>query len=226
MTTKKYRQRIEFLILIIALASVAYLGSFLRPDTRVLQASLEKLPLFLSGTLYIILYVIITFFLFFSKDVFWFLGAVLFGASLSTLFIWISELINALILFHLARRFGRAYVKKSLSKKYTHLDRKLGKISFFWLFIFRAAPLIPYRFLDLAAGLTRIRFQRYFLAAALGTPVKMFWIQYILAAVGRNALSNPSFLAKFFLSNRNIFLLSFVYLLMVMLVFLKIQERD
>ena len=222
---KREKHEVEFLALALFLASLWYLGRFLTFDTRAIEESLKTYPLFYSSILYILLYVIITFFLFFSKDVFWLSGAVLFGAGLSTLFICIAEIINASILFHIARRFGRGYVEKKIPEKYKHLDEKLGRINLFWLFIFRAAPLIPYRFLDLGAGLTRISFRKYLVAVIVGSPVKMFWIQYILYGVGKNILNSPQALVEYFLHNKTLLLFSLVYLLLIILAVLKIEEK-
>lgn len=220
------KHEIEFLILVLVIASLWFFGRFLHIDTQAIEKNLMAFPLVYSSILYIALYVIITFFIFFSKDVFWLMGAVLFGAALSTLFICIAEVINAFILFNLARRFGRAYVEKSISEKYKHLDEKLGRINFFWLFIFRAAPLIPYRFLDLGAGLTRIDFRKYLAAVIIGSPIKMFWIQYILYGVGKNIINNPYALVEYFLHNKTLLLFSMVYILLIILVVLKIEEKD
>ncbi len=225
MNIKRNKHEIGFLVLIIALILMCYLGRYFHIDTSVLQRSLGRFPLLFRCALYIVLYVIVTFFIFFSKDVFWLMGAVLFGPALSALFICISEVINAGILFYLARHLGRAYVEKSLTEKYKKLDERLGKINFFWLFIFRVAPLIPYRFLDLAAGLTRIHFRRYLAAVIFGTPLKMFWIQYILFGVGESMFKNPYALVDYFLANKTLLVFSFMYFILVILVVLKIRLK-
>jgi uncharacterized membrane protein YdjX (TVP38/TMEM64 family) len=154
------------------------------------------------------------------------MAALLFGAAFSTLFICIAETINAYILFYLARRLGRAYVEKSAKGRYKDLDEKLGKISFPWFFIFRGAPLIPYRFLDLAAGLTSIDFRKYIAAVILGSPFKMFWIQYILVGVGRSIFGNPMALVDYFLRNKTLFAFSLIYPLLVIAVAFKIGHKD
>lgn len=222
---RRYKYETEFLIFIFAIVLIWYSGRYFHIDTHALQGSLERLPLFYSGIVYVALYVIVTFFIFFSKDVFWLMGAVLFGPFLSALFICIAETINAFILFYLARSLGRVYIKRRLSEKYKRLDDKLGNINFFWLFIFRAAPLIPYRFLDLGAGLTRINFRRYLTAVVFGSPLKIFWIQYILFGLGKNAF-NPYALAEYFLNNKALFLFSLIYIILVIGVILKIRAKD
>jgi uncharacterized membrane protein YdjX (TVP38/TMEM64 family) len=226
MYIKKYKQELGFIILIAALLILWYLGSFFNIDTKALQRSLEGYPLFFSGILFILLYVAVTFFVFFSKDLFWLMGAVLFGAYYSTLFIWASEIINAFILFYLARYLGRSYVDKSLKGRFKELNEKLVRVNFFWLFIFRAVPLVPYRFLDLTMGLTRIHFSKYLAAVILGTPFKTFWMQYILTGVGQNIYKNPYAVAEYLLSNKTLFLFSLIYILLVILVVLKIKHRD
>lgn len=222
---KRYRHEIEFLVLILAVFLLWYLGRYFHIDTQAIQKSLQRFPLFYSGIIYVVLYVIVTFFVFFSKDVFWLMAAVLFGPLLSALFICIAEIINAFILFYLARSLGRAYIEKRLSEKYKKLDEKLGNINFSWLLIFRIAPLIPYRFLDLAAGLTRIHFRRYLAAVILGSPFKIFWIQYVLFGVGINTF-NPYALAEYFLDNKTLFIFSLVYIMLVIAVVVKIRGKD
>jgi uncharacterized membrane protein YdjX (TVP38/TMEM64 family) len=225
MPIRKYKQELGFLLLILVIALLWQAGKFFKLDAEAIQKSLKGFPLILSGSLYVALYVVVTFFVFFSKDVFWLSGALLFGPGWSTLFICVAETFNAFILFYLARTLGRAYVEKKLSSKYEDLDVRLGKISFLWLFIFRAAPLIPYRFMDLAAGLTSIRFKKYLAAVVLGSPLKMYWIQYVLFGVGSNILRNPYALVEYFVNNSFLMLVSFVYVVLVILVVYKLRAR-
>lgn len=220
---KRYRQEVEFFILIIGICVIWFLGNKIHIDDQVIRQWLEKYPLLYRGVLYIFFYVIITFFVFFSKDLFWLLGAVLFGVAFSTVLICIAEIINAFILFNLARSLGRSYVEKTLAEKYSHLDEKLGNINFFWLFIFRAAPLIPYRFMDLAAGLTKIDFKKYITAALIGSPIKMLWIQFILFGVGKSIFTNPYAMVDYFLAHRTLLLFSLVYLVLVIMVIVKMR---
>ena len=186
----------------------------------------EQFPLIYGSIIYLLLYVVVTFFIFFSKDVFWLTGALIFGPVLSTFLICVAEAINAVILFHIARRFGRTYIEDKISDKYKHLDEKLARISFFWIFIFRATPLVPYRFLDLGAGLTKIKFRKYFAAVILGSPVKTFWIQYILYGVGKSIFYDPGALVGYFLNNRGLFIFSLAYILLIPLAIMKIKFKE
>jgi uncharacterized membrane protein YdjX (TVP38/TMEM64 family) len=204
-----------------------YLGRYLHIDTETIRQSLSKFPVFISGALYIILYVIVTFFIMLSKDMFWLVGAVLFGPYLSALFVFIAETVNAFILFYLARLLGRGFVEHSAKgkDKYKYLDEKIGRLSFGWLFFFRVTPLIPYRFVDLAAGLTRISFRKYLAAVILGSPLKIFWVQYIVAGVGEAMLNNPYAIAEFFLKNQALFFFSLIYPVLVILVVFKLKSK-
>jgi len=226
MEAARYKNRIKFLVLIICLILLWYLGGLLRIDTEALGKSLSRFPVLYSAILYVVFYVIVTFFIFFSKDIFWVAGAVAFGAILSTLLVYISEIINALILFHLARYLGRNFVEHHLKKKSENLDDRLANVNFFWLFIIRLVPLIPYRFLDLGVGLTRIHFRRYLVAVLLATPIRAFWVQYILAAVGKNIFNKPELLMNYLLQNKALFIFSLIYLLLVILVAFKLKHKD
>lgn len=220
------KYRLELLILILAICSFWYLSRYLPIEIPLIQRSLSEFPLAISAPLYIILYVVVTFFIFFSKDLFWLMGALLFGPFLSATLICIAEAINAFILFYISRLLGRAYVEKKLSGRYHRLDEKLGSISLFWLLVLRAAPLIPYRFLDLVSGLTKLRFRKYLIAIIFGTPIKMFWIQYIIYSVGKSIFNDPAVLREYFLNHKILLFLGFGYIILIIMALVKIFWRN
>jgi uncharacterized membrane protein YdjX (TVP38/TMEM64 family) len=225
MDLKKHQQELGFLVLFLLIFLTWFIGKQFSLDVGAIQERLAGFPFLYSGTLFIVLYVAVGFFIWFAKDAFWLMGAVLFGAPASALLIFLAEVANAAILFYLSRHLGRGFLEKSLSGRYKKLDEKLGRIGFAWLFIFRAAPLIPYRFLDIAAGLTSMRFRRYFLAVCLGSPLKIFWIQYILYGVGKNVY-NLTALVDYFLQNRSLLALSAAYFFLVPLVIIKLKKKS
>lgn len=224
MDIRKYKDKIKFLTLVIGLVLIWYLGRYfhIRPDK--IEVFLVKLPLLASGAIFVVLYVVVTFFLWLSKDIFKLVSAFLFGAYISTLLIFIAETINALVLFRLSRYLGRSFLERSFGKKYSGLDKKLADISPFWLLMFRSVPLVPFRFLDLATGLTDISFKRYLLAVVLGSPVRIFWVQYILAGVGKSVFNNPYALVDYLSLNKAVFIFSFLYFILVIFVALKIKR--
>ena len=215
--------RNKFLVFIIAIVLLWYLGRASHIDAQGIENYFKRFPVVYSGILYIALYVVVTFFIWLSKDVFRFAAAIVFGAYWSTLFIWIAETINAVILFYCARYLGRSFVEKSLKGSSKNLDQNLAKINFFWLFLFRATPLIPFRFLDLASGLTSIVFSRYMWAVVFGSPLRIFWVQYILSGVGKGIFRDPAALSGYLNQNPTVFVFSLIYILIVFLVVLKLK---
>lgn len=226
MNVNKYKHEFGFLILVMAIFLTWYLGKNLPVDSHKIQESLAGFPRFYSGIIFILLYALITFFVWFSKDIFWIVGAVLFGAVLSALYVWIAEIINAFILFYMARFLGRSFVERYSKGKYDRLDERIGRLSFSWFFLLRAIPLIPYRFLDLGAGLTCVSAKRYLAAVILGTPIKTFWMQYIIAGVGVNVLKNPYAVTEYFLNNRTLLAISLIYLILVIVVAIKFKMES
>lgn len=174
---------------------------------------------------FIVLYVVVTFFIWFSKDFFRIAAALLFGAYLSTLFVWIAEAINALILFNFARSMGRSFIENSLGQQAKVLDERLSKVNFFWLCMFRVAPLISFRFFDLACGLTRISFRKYFLAVVIGSLPRILWLQFILAGVGKSIYGDFGALVNYLALNKPLLIFSLGYLMSVILVALKIKFK-
>lgn len=226
MRNGKDRSKLRFLFLVVGLAVVWYLGRFFNFDSRSAQGFLGKTHYLYAGAIFVALYCVVTFFLWFSKDAFKLVGAVVFGAALSTLFIWIAEIINAFILFYLARSLGRDFVNKRLKGKLGGLDKKIGRAHLAWLFLFRAAPLIPFRFLDLAAGLTSMPFKKYLLVVVSGSPVRIFWLQYIICAAGAEVFKNPYALSEYLLRNKALFIFSFCYVFLIILVLFKIKTKE
>jgi len=218
------KDKIKFIILISLLLLIWYLGSFIRIDESSLRSYFSQLPVIPAASLFVLSYVIITFFVWFSKDVFKIISAVLFGAYLSTLLIWIAESINAVILFNLSRRMGRAFIDDSLKGRYSNLDEKLSSLGFFWLFLLRLVPLLPFRFMDLAAGLTNMSFGRYILCALLGSPLRIFWIQVFLVGAGKRLLYSPASAAMYLAENRWLYVFSLAYLLLIAVVAVKIKK--
>lgn len=224
MDIRKYKDKIKFLALVIGLVLLWYLGRYFHIQPDKIETSLMKMPLLASGAIFIALYVVVTFFLWLSKDIFKLVCAFLFGAYISTLLILIAESINAFILFRLSRYLGRGFLQQSLGEKYNGLDEKLANINLPWLLLFRAVPLIPFRFLDLAMGLTGISFRRYWLAVVLGSPLRIFWVQYIISGVGKDIFKNPYALMDYLSLNKPVFIFSFLYFILVIFVALKIKR--
>lgn len=224
MLKASHKITIKFLLFLAAIILLLFLGSRFKITTESLDSLLHKFPFYYAAIIFIVLYVIVTFFIWLSKDVFRFVAAFIFGAYLSTLFVFIAEIINACILFHFSRLLGRDFVQSKISAKYIRLDEKIKDSGFFWLLMFRTVPLVPFRFLDLAAGLTGVSFRKYLLAVILGSPIRIFWVQYILSGVGKGVLTNPDLLLNYLLLNKAAYIFSFIYLILVVIVALKMRK--
>ena len=181
-------------------------------DATTLHVSLRQEYLIAACTVYIVLYVVVTFFAWLSKDTFRIAGALVFGAGLSTLLVWASEMCNATILFRLSRRLGRDSVRRAIPVKSLLVERD-SNLGFWGVFALRAAPLLPFRFLDLSAGLTNMPFFHYIAIAALASPARIFWMQSILAALGDAALTHPLLIQQYLLENPMVLIGSLLYLL-------------
>lgn len=217
---------LKFVVLIIALLLIWYLGKALRIDTEGLQDYLRRFPVAFGAIIFITLYVVVTFFLWLSKDIFKLASALIFGAGLSTLFIWLAEIINACILFGLSRSQGRGFVEKMLGKGAQGLDKKLAQVNLCWLFLIRGVPLVPFRFLDLAAGLSNIPLRRYILAVVFASPIRIFWVQYILAGVGEAVFSRPQAITQYLRQHSGVYILSLLYLILAIVAAGRLKIKD
>lgn len=226
---EKNKDKLKFLILVSVFVFLMFSGRYfhIRPDN--LEQLFNSGSFFLSAVIFVFLYVLVTFFIWFSKDAFRVAAAVLFGAYRSTLLVFIAEIINAVVLFFLSRYLGRGFVEKKAGAKDGGLDKKLSQISFFWLVMFRLTPVIPFRFMDMAAGLTKISFRKYLSAVILGSPLRIFWLQFVFAGVGKSILLEPQSLiitiSNYLLLNNWIFAFSFIYFMLVVLTAYKLRKN-
>lgn len=221
------RITIKFVTLVLILLFLMTIGRLFKIGPEELKAHLHRFSIIKAGLIFILLYVTVTFFIWLSKDAFRLAAAILFGANLSSLFVWIAETLNAVILFHFSRYMGREFVeKKFLKDKSPKWEERLTRHSgFFSLLLFRMIPLIPFRFLDLFMGLTPIPFNKYILVVTLGSPLRIYWLQFILAAVGANIFKDPAVLMQYLVSNRAVFIASIVYLILAIILGFKLGGK-
>ncbi|MCM8782898.1 MAG: VTT domain-containing protein [Candidatus Omnitrophica bacterium] len=215
----KYKELIKFFIFIFLIFSLAMMGRYLRLDQGAIKSYLQKYPFILSGIIFVFLYVVITFFIWLSKDIFRFISAVLFGANLSTLLVFIAEVINAFILFHLSRYMGKEFVEKRIFKdRFSYYKERLERrTAFFSLFLLRATPMVPFRFLDIFMGLSPISFKKYLLAVLLGSPLRIYWLQFILVGLGISIFKEPSQIIYYLATHKIIFIISLVYVILIII---------
>ena len=137
-------------------------------------------------------------------------SGIIYGPYISTLFVYIAEVINAFIFFQLSRKFGRGFVESKLQGKMKNIDEKIATASFWWIFAMRLF-IVPFRFLDMGCGLSKISFAKYFSIVLIATPFRLFLFQYLLT-LGFETVRNPSKLAEHFLENPWVLWMNFLYL--------------
>ncbi|NLE64926.1 MAG: TVP38/TMEM64 family protein [Elusimicrobia bacterium] len=192
-------------------ALLTWVGIRVLPDEARVREYLSGVPLFPAVVMFVAAYVLSSFVVVDIKDLFKIVAALVFGVLWSTLFIWIAEIISNIILFHLARRVGRGWIERRFSLQGRDVRLVESMCGLGQIFILRTIPIVPYRILDLAYGLTAVPFRRYFLVSALASPVRIFWLQAILAGVG-GAVLDPVKMQAYLLENPQILTWSAGYL--------------
>jgi uncharacterized membrane protein YdjX (TVP38/TMEM64 family) len=216
------RPHIRFAILLILILALILLGRFISIDKDAIDHFLKRVPFAYSSVAFVFLYVGGTFFIWYLKDPLKIVGAIIFGAYWSTLFIYIAEIINAYLFFNISNRLGRDYLETSLRGRFRGIYDRIGEMNIGWIFLLRAVPLIPYRVLDLSFGLSKLSFKTYVLAVILASLPRIFWIQFVLTAMRGFSVQGA---IQYFSDNMIIFSLSLVYLAISLIVLFRIRTK-
>ncbi|HBR14226.1 MAG TPA: hypothetical protein DD723_01595 [Candidatus Omnitrophica bacterium] len=223
---------LKIVLLVIILLACWFLGRYLHIDLEKYQEILLKYPPVLSGVIFVVLYVGLTSLILFGpKDILRIGAAVLFGPYRSTVLVWIGELGNAFVLFHLSRKLGREYVEAKFGFRNQDPDKIKKESGFLEIMALRINPLVPFRFMDLGFGLSSIGFKKYFAAIFLTSLIRVFWLQYILAGVGGNVFKDPSVVMNYLMAHPFILVGSAVYFLAIflmtmMVVIIKFNKKN
>jgi len=213
------KKLLKFIVFLTIFLACWFLGRVFKFDVVSFRDFLLGFPLLLSGLIFVVLYVGTTTFIWFGpKDVLRISSAILFGAVVSTIFVWIGEMINAVVMFHLSRILGREYVQQRLRVKSKELDQMQDDSSFLGLIAWRVNPLIPFRLMDLGFGLTRVPFRKYFIAIIAISFFRILWLQFILAGIGANIFSDITVMLDYFLDNEQVVMFSMLYFLAVFVI--------
>lgn len=203
----------HFLLLVFIIATFLFLGKALHVDLVQIRGWLAQYPLWVSGFLFILVYVGLTTVLWFGTiDLFRISAAFLFGAYWSTLFVTIAEIANASILFFLSRKLGREFIEEKFHL--TKGDKKYSpdNAGFWTALVLRINPFVSFRFMDVGFGLTKLSFRKYFYAVVLGSPLRIFWLQFVIAAVGEAVMENPSLMMQYLWNNKPAMVFSGFYM--------------
>lgn len=95
-------------------------------------------------------------------------GGAVFGFWWGTLLNSLGANIGANAAFGLARVLGRDGIERIAGKRLQGLDEATGQHGFLGLLILRLVPLVPFNVLNVASGLTALRWRHYALATVVG----------------------------------------------------------
>lgn len=176
----QHQKFLKFIALVFFVLAVLYAGRLVVLNEEAVRTFIGQYPLWLAAVVFVVSYVVVTFFVWVGpKDLFRAAAAFLFGPSVSTVFVCIAEMFNLALLFFLSRALGREYIEEKFGGKLQKWSDKF-KEDTASVFLLRALPYVPMRFLDLGFGLTRISFRKYFSICFLATPLRIFPVQYAL----------------------------------------------
>jgi uncharacterized membrane protein YdjX (TVP38/TMEM64 family) len=217
------KTNISFFIFLGFIALFIFSDRWFSLDSEKINAYFETIPLMPASVIFVLFYVLGTFIFWQLKDPLKIVSAVVFGAYLSTLLIYIAEIVNAYIFFTLSKVLGRKFVEKKIKGKFRDFYEQLSDMNIGWVFTLRFVPLIPYRVLDLSFGLSNFPFRKYLVIVLLASPIRIFAIQFVLAS-----LKEFSFIGmqEYFLDNQHVVLYLFLYFAAALIVVLKFKRRQ
>jgi uncharacterized membrane protein YdjX (TVP38/TMEM64 family) len=99
------------------------------------------------------------------------LASLLFDTATASLLICLSMYIGISFAFFIARWLGKEYVEEKFINKNKYLksfDQKLETHGFYTILISRFMFIIPFEFVNLLSGVSKVRFKEYFLATVIG----------------------------------------------------------
>ncbi len=115
------------------------------------------------------------------------INTVAFGNLFGFLISWISTIIGCSISFFLCRKLRNIAIKKiKKDSKIINFIDKIDNIKFSSLFLILAMPFTPAFSINIAAGLSKMKYKKYFWALVFS---KAFMV-YFWAFVGSNILTN------------------------------------
>lgn len=96
-------------------------------------------------------------------------GGALFGLWGGTLWSSLGAIAAALLTFGFARTIGRDWVASRLAGQWEAIDADIRRSGLLYLFAIRLLPILPYGFVNLAAGLTAVTWRDYTIGTSIGT---------------------------------------------------------
>jgi len=233
--------RIRFFVFVGTLLVFIIAGKLFNIDAQKIDDFLENISFWQSAGAFVLLYVAGTFLVWHLKDPLKIVGALLFGAYVSTGLIYLAEIVNAYIFFTISGKLGKEFVQSKVRGRSQRFYEKVGALPFGWIFLLRVIPLIPYRVLDLVFGLSKVKFKKYLIVVLLGSLPRIFFHQFPLALLREFSFQdiagafkeNPLKLAVlitermqvYFLAHPVIYLWFLLYVIFAIIVIFKAKKR-
>lgn len=111
------------------------------------------------------------------------LNMISFGSFFGFLISWISTIIGCMLSFTLFRYFFQKklyrFIKRKEQDKFAGIMKTISNIKFSNLVILIAIPFSPAFFINIAAGVSKIKTEKFFLAAIIGKMVMVYFWGYI-----------------------------------------------
>lgn len=111
------------------------------------------------------------------------LNMVSFGPIFGFLISWFSTIIGCMLSFYLFRHFFSdklyRFIKKKEQDKFASIMKAISNISFSNLVILIAIPFSPAFLINITAGLSKIKVEKYFLSIMIGKLVMVYFWGYI-----------------------------------------------
>ncbi len=105
-----------------------------------------------------------------------------FGLVLGMILSYIGTICGCLISYFAFKKFGNLFKKTNQKEKVIKMKAKMNKISLSYLAVMVAMPFTPAFLVNIAAGLSNMKFKKYFIAILIGKiPMILFW-----SLVGKN----------------------------------------
>ncbi len=218
---------LNIILLVVLFGLIWFASSYFDIDKTKINQFLSSYPGYSKWILFILFYSVVSYFIWAIKDPLKIIGAFFFGAYISTLLIWVAEVINCFLLFFTARLLIRGSISEKFKSRWiSQVDERVKRLSLGWIFLLRFVPLIPYRVLDTTFGFTKIDFKKYLFIVLVASPVRIFWVQYIISAVGENILKKPSVVANYLQNNPLLMGLSLGYFIIMLIVIFKLRKKN
>lgn len=166
------KQKIFLLTVACTAATVLAIYFISGVDSAQIKQLLQPLGIW-TPIVYIVIYVLATV-LMLPSTALNLAGGALFGLWWGTLWTSIAAVMAAIATFLFTRTIGRDLVEQKLAGRWRKMNAEIQSGGLFYIFAIRLLPIIPYGLVNLAAGLTSIRFRDYFWGTTLGTVPGLF----------------------------------------------------